>query len=117
MEHYYHTKDSAFTVRTAKRGKGYYMRGTYCRRPDELRDKVEVNSTMESLGYKGGGYFGTKAEAKLNIKPFRMYIEQPRKTHSTSDGGSSSASHRKVYLAATSKKIFRSNNDQVASNM
>ena len=42
---------------------------------------------MESLGFKGRGYFGTKEEATLNIEPFRLHIEQLRETHSTSIGG------------------------------
>ena len=98
MAKYYHTKDSDFTSRAAKRGEGYYVRGTYWRRPNHLRDKLEVSSMMESLGYKCGGYFGTNEEATINIKPFRLHIDQLRETHSTSGGGNSgsSASHTKV---------------------
>ena len=53
---------------------------------------------MESLGYKCGGYFGTNEEATINIKPFRLHIDQLRETHSASGGGNSgsSASHTKV---------------------
>ena len=50
------------------------MNGTYWRCPDNLRNKVKVSSTMEILGYKGGGYFGNKEEATLNIEPFRLHI-------------------------------------------
>ena len=60
MAQYYHTKYSAFTTRTAKRGEGYHVCGTYWRCPNELRDKVEFISMMEILGYKRDGYFSTK---------------------------------------------------------
>ena len=104
MAQYYHTKDSAFTTRTANRGEGYYVRVSYWRRPNELRDKVEVSSIMDSLGYKGGGYFGTNEEATLNIEPFRVHTKQLRETYSTSGGSGGSggsASHTKVYSATT----------------
>ena len=74
MVQYYHTKDHSFTTRTAECGEGYYVNGTYWRRPDNLSNKVKVSSTMEILGYKGGGYFGNKEEATLNIEPFRLHI-------------------------------------------
>ena len=67
----------------------------------------------ESLGYKVGGYFGTKEEATLNIEPFRLHIEHLRETHSTSGG--SSASHKKVYLAATRNTMLSGGRDQVVA--
>ena len=113
MVQYYHTKESAFPTHTAKRGEGYYVRSTYWRRPNDLRDNVEVRSMMDSLGYKGGGYFGTNEEATLNIEPFRLHIEHLRETHSTSGG--SSASHKKVYLAATRNTMLSGGRDQVVA--
>ena len=96
MEHYYQTKDYTFTTRTAKRGEGYYVRSTYWRRPNKMRNKVEVSSMMDSLGYKGGRYFVTKEKATLNIKPFQMHTKELHKTHSTRGDGGSSTSYRKV---------------------
>ena len=74
---------------------------------------------MESLGFKGRGYFGTKEEATLNIKPFRLHIEQLRKTHSASGSGgggdSNSASHPKVYSVATHNTKLLSGHDRVVA--
>ena len=120
MAQYYHTKDSAFVTRTVKRGEGYYVRGTYWRRSNELRDKVEVRSIMDSLGYKGSGYFGTKEETMLNVYPFRLHIEQLRKTCSTSGGGGgggSSASHTKVYFAAMRNTMRSGGRDEVVAKV
>ena len=115
MAHYYHTKASAFYTLTAKRVKGYYVCGTYWRRPNDLRTKVEVIIVMERLGYKGGAYLGTKEEATLNIESFRLHIKQICKTHSNSGGGSSIASHTKVYSAATRNTTRSGRRDEVVA--
>ena len=95
------------------------MRGTYWSCPHELRDKVEVSSMMENLGYKGGGYFGTKEEATLNIEPFWLHTEQLCKTHSSRDGdgggGGSRASHMKVYFATTRDTTRSGGRDKVVA--
>ena len=112
MAQFYHTKGLTFSARSAKysaKYKGRFcVRGAYWKRPTELRDKKDVNSTQEHWDYEGGGRFDSLEEAEFHIEPFRACVEYMRAEECDrgGGGGGGGASHKKDYAAAVSRPEF-----------
>jgi hypothetical protein len=106
MAQYHHTRNLSFIARSAKRDGGFCVRGAYWKRPNELRDKKDANSTQERWGYEGGGRFGTLDEAELHIEPFQLCVENMRKDECDGGdgGGGGGASHTKQYAAEEAER-------------
>ena len=108
MASWHFTQGITFSARAAKSGGVFCVRGAYWKRPNELRDKKEANSTQERWKYEGGGRFDSLEEAQLHIKPFQLRVEYMRveECDSGGGGGGGGASHKKVYAAAVPRPEY-----------
>jgi hypothetical protein len=95
---WWHTRDLTFRAHSGRRG-GFTVDGAYWKRPNELRNKVKVNSTQ--MGYNSGaGCFDSKAEAELHVHPFQIFVEQYF-TEAGGGAGGGGAERKKMYSEAT----------------